>query len=185
VSISTPLSTDKESKLLLDEERKVGSVGWATYTRYSRNIDSNSLIILIFVFLVGSQVMTSGNSLFLGFWSGNQINGFSNGQYMAVYAGSFATTWFELSLMDLGLGAAIAVLTVNILWCGSTTLTQEKWAATYTMVVAGVRASYQMFNGAWDRVMRSPTSWHDRTPVSPHYQGTIFLLYSSDTCVDG
>jgi hypothetical protein len=36
------------------------------------------------------------------------------------------------------------------------------------MILAGIRASFQMFNGAWDKVMRSPTGWHDRTPVSLH-----------------
>ena len=34
------------------------------------------------------------------------------------------------------------------------------------MIVAGIRASFHLFNGAWMHVMRSPTSWHDRTPVS-------------------
>lgn len=28
-----------------------------------------------------------GNNLFLGFWTGGTIDGFSQGQYMAVYAG--------------------------------------------------------------------------------------------------
>ena len=36
------------------------------------------------------------------------------------------------------------------------------------MIVAGNRASFKMFNDAWSRVMRSPTSWHDRTPVSDY-----------------
>jgi ATP-binding cassette subfamily C (CFTR/MRP) protein 1 len=47
------------------------------------------------------------------------------------------------------------------------------------MIIAGNRASFAMFLDAWSRVMRSPTSWHDRTPVSdqlseihPHAQWT-------------
>ena len=42
----------------------------------------------------------------------------------------------------------------------------KKWAAMYTMILAGIRASLSLFNGAWRHVMRSPTGWHDRTPVS-------------------
>lgn len=38
------------------------------------------------------------------------------------------------------------------------------------MILAGNRASFRMFNEAWLRVMRSPTSWHDRTPVSSGLQ---------------
>jgi len=33
------------------------------------------------------------------------------------------------------------------------------------MRLAGLRASFYLFDGAWSRVMRSPTVWHDRTPV--------------------
>jgi hypothetical protein len=42
---------------------------------------------LFFACLIGTQVASVGNTLFLGYWSGNEINGFSEGQYMAIYAG--------------------------------------------------------------------------------------------------
>ena len=41
----------------------------------------------------------------------------------------------------------------------------SQWLASYTMILAGIRASFAMFNGAWKGVMRSPVGWHDRTPV--------------------
>ena len=41
-----------------------------------------------------------------------------------------------------------------------------QWSASYTMILAGIRASFALFDGAWKAVMRSPTGWHDRTPVS-------------------
>ena len=43
-----------------------------------------------------------------------------------------------------------------------------QWAGPYIMALTGIRASFRLFNGAWIRVMRSPTGWHDRTPVGPH-----------------
>ncbi|WRT70501.1 uncharacterized protein IL334_007499 [Kwoniella shivajii] len=38
------------------------------------------------------------------------------------------------------------------------------WAASYTMFVAGLKASYRLFEEAWDHVMRAPVRWHDHTP---------------------
>ena len=34
------------------------------------------------------------------------------------------------------------------------------------MILAGISASFHLFNYAWSGVIRSPVSWHDRTPVS-------------------
>jgi len=34
------------------------------------------------------------------------------------------------------------------------------------MILAGIQASFHLFNYAWTGVIRSPVSWHDRTPVS-------------------
>nr|XP_019043406.1 hypothetical protein I302_07983 [Kwoniella bestiolae CBS 10118]OCF22336.1 hypothetical protein I302_07983 [Kwoniella bestiolae CBS 10118] len=59
----------------------------------------------------------------------------SQGAYMGIYA---------------GLGISVALFT-----CG----------ATYSIFLAGTKASCRMFNQAWQGVMRSPTSWHDRTPT--------------------
>ena len=45
----------------------------------------------------------------------------------------------------------------------------------FTMILAGIRASLSLFNGAWRHVMRSPTQWHDRTPT-----GRIISRLSKD-----
>lgn len=42
----------------------------------------------------------------------------------------------------------------------------HQWISSYIMIIAGNRASFRMFEDAWERVMRSPSGWHDRTPVS-------------------
>jgi ATP-binding cassette subfamily C (CFTR/MRP) protein 1 len=38
------------------------------------------------------------------------------------------------------------------------------------MILAGISASFHLFNYAWSGVIRSPVSWHDRTPVSLCYR---------------
>ncbi|WVQ96140.1 hypothetical protein IAU59_003242 [Kwoniella sp. CBS 9459] len=133
------------AKLIIDEERAEGVVGLRVYLDYVRAIGTVIFPILCAVFLVSAQVATVLNALFLGFWSGNEFENLSQGAYMGIYG---------------GLGAAMAILS---------------WAATYGVFLAGIRASFRMFNLAWTGVMRSPTSWHDRTPT-----GRIISRLSKD-----
>jgi ATP-binding cassette subfamily C (CFTR/MRP) protein 1 len=74
-------------KLLLDEERELGAVSWRVYAKYGKAMGSWPWIGLIGTFLVLTQAANVGNSLFLGFWSGSEINGFGQGDYMGIYAG--------------------------------------------------------------------------------------------------
>lgn len=74
-------------KLLLDEEREVGAVSWRVYAKYGKAMGSWSWVGLCAVLLCFTQAANVGNSLFLGFWSGGEIEGFSQGDYMAIYAG--------------------------------------------------------------------------------------------------
>jgi ATP-binding cassette subfamily C (CFTR/MRP) protein 1 len=62
---------------------------------------------------------------------------------------------------------ASAIFTVSRISVGSSVGIAEwyQWSASYTMILAGIRASFALFDGAWKAVMRSPTGWHDRTPV--------------------
>ncbi|WVF68600.1 hypothetical protein IAT40_003369 [Kwoniella sp. CBS 6097] len=122
------------AKLIVDEERAEGVVGFKVYLSYLQAIGSVVLPILCAVLLVSAQAATIFNALFLGFWSSDEFQGLSQGAYMGIYG---------------GLGAAMALL---------------NWAATYGVFLSGIRASFRMFNLAWTGVMRSPTSWHDRTP---------------------
>jgi hypothetical protein len=61
---------------------------------------------------VGSQAAQVGNTLMLGFWSGDEIAGFSMGEYMAVYAGTSIHGWEDL-LSPPAFGVAIAILVVR------------------------------------------------------------------------
>ncbi|KAK4686687.1 hypothetical protein P7C73_g3435, partial [Tremellales sp. Uapishka_1] len=132
-------------KLILDEERETGAVSWRVYGNYAKAMGSWPAVCLCFTFLILTQAATVGNTLFLGFWSGDEIAGFSQGAYMGVYA---------------ALGVIVAVFT---------------WLASYSLVLAGLRASFSLFAGAWKGVLRSPTGWHDRTPT-----GRIISRLSKD-----
>ena len=79
--------TVKAGKLIMDEERNFGSIKWSTYNKYCLAIGSWWYVVGFLSILVLGQAAQVGNSLFLGYWSANSIGGFSQGQYMAVYAG--------------------------------------------------------------------------------------------------
>ncbi|ORY22828.1 ABC transporter type 1, transmembrane domain-containing protein [Naematelia encephala] len=132
-------------KLLLDEERETGAVSWRVYGEYAKATGSLWKLVMCGVLLCLVQVATVGNSLFLGYWSGSEISGFTQGEYMAVYA---------------CLGVASAIFS---------------FGASYSLILAGIRASFKLFNGAWHAVMRSPVGWHDRTPT-----GRIISRLSKD-----
>jgi ATP-binding cassette, subfamily C (CFTR/MRP), member 1 len=94
------------SALIQSEERLTGSVPWVTYIKYFRFAGTVLWIPAIIILVLLSQaasgeftgrghVRTSnnlpylfsvGNNLFLGFWTSHTIHGFSEGNYMAVYA---------------------------------------------------------------------------------------------------
>jgi ATP-binding cassette subfamily C (CFTR/MRP) protein 1 len=77
------------SELEMEEEREVGAVSWGIYGCYLRAMGSWWWVVLIGFSLVAEQGATVGNALFLGFWSQGKIEGFSQGEYMIVYAGEF------------------------------------------------------------------------------------------------
>ncbi|WVW86813.1 hypothetical protein I302_108868 [Kwoniella bestiolae CBS 10118] len=128
-----------------DEERLTGNVTWGTYKAYFKALDSPFYVVVCAVCLLLTQASAIGNSLFLGYWTGSTINGFTQGQYMGVYG---------------GLGAAQALF---------------NFATVFAIALAAMRASFNMFNGGWAAVMRSPTTWHDRTPT-----GRIISRLSKD-----
>ena len=79
----------KGGKLILDEERLTGAVSWKTCMSYLRAVDSWWMVAFYAAVQIGSQAAQVGNTLMLGYWSGEEIAGFSMGEYMAVYAGQY------------------------------------------------------------------------------------------------
>ncbi|KAL8287275.1 hypothetical protein RQP46_003727 [Phenoliferia psychrophenolica] len=123
------------AKLMQDEERETGSISWSVYTHYFRSMGTIWWGPILFALYGMAQICTVGNSIFLGFWSAQSITGFSQGDYMAIYA---------------GFGVASGLFT---------------FAGTFAMYLRGIAASYALFNEALGGVMRSKISWFDTTPT--------------------
>ncbi|KAG5635613.1 hypothetical protein H0H81_010631 [Sphagnurus paluster] len=124
-----------EEVLMQAEERNTGAVSWDVYKKYMRYAGGTfwaPIILVLLVLYEGSQV---GNNLFLGFWTGNTIKGFTQGKYMAVYA---------------GLGAAQALFSFLL-------------SLAFSLI--GLVASLRLFKAALNGVLRSPVSFFDTTPM--------------------
>jgi ABC-type multidrug transport system ATPase subunit len=76
----------ERTALMQTEERNTGAVTWNTYASYLRYAGSLVWGPTILGLLLLSQAAAVGNNLFLGFWTDEQIKGFTQGDYMAVYA---------------------------------------------------------------------------------------------------
>lgn len=122
-------------KLIMDEERNTGGVSWRIYMAYGRVMSKEWWFSISILALILGQASSVLNTLFLGFWSGQSISGFQQGQYMGLYA-------------SVGAASALGAL-----------------IASYTMFIAGIRASFIMFDSGLKSVLRSPISFHDATPV--------------------
>ena len=88
-------------KLLLDEERELGAVSWRVYAKYAKAMGSWKWVGLCAGLLCCTQAATVGNSLFLGFWSGSEIEGFAQGDYMAIYAGQSTPSHTHIPPLNL------------------------------------------------------------------------------------
>ncbi|ODO07994.1 hypothetical protein I350_03577 [Cryptococcus amylolentus CBS 6273] len=139
-------ATPENPKLVLEEEKAQGFIGWEVYRRYAQAIRPWPFPLLILAFLLLSQAATVYNTVFLGFWSEDKYDGLTQGRYMSIYG---------------GLGAMMALFSLG---------------AIFTTLLAGIGASYTLFNRAWSGVIRSSSSWHDRTPT-----GRIINRLSKDT----
>ncbi|OBZ77828.1 Oligomycin resistance ATP-dependent permease YOR1 [Grifola frondosa] len=125
----------EQVKLMQTEERVTGSVSYAVYTKYLRfagGILWAPFIVLLLVLSQGAQV---ANNLFLGFWTAESISGFTQGDYMGVYA---------------ALGVSSGVFSFLL---------------SFTFSLASLAAGLRMFKAALMAVLRSPVSFFDTTPL--------------------
>lgn len=72
--------------VLMDEERETGDISWHIYGTYLRAMGAWWWALVILALLLLDQGATVGNSLFLGYWSSSAIKGFTEADYMAIYA---------------------------------------------------------------------------------------------------
>ncbi|KAF7297335.1 Multidrug resistance-associated ABC transporter protein [Mycena indigotica] len=125
----------EQAALMQTEERNTGAVSWATYGQYLKyggGLTWAPLILGLLTLSQGAQVL---NTLWLGFWTGGTISGFTQGQYIAVYA---------------GMGAAMGVFSFLL---------------SFAFALVSLMASLRLFKAALAHVLRSPTSFFDTTPM--------------------
>ncbi|KAJ7607493.1 multidrug resistance-associated ABC transporter [Roridomyces roridus] len=124
-----------QAALMQKEERVTGAVSaetYAKYLQYAGGIVWAPVILLLLTMAQGAQV---SNNLFLGFWTARSIHGFTQGDYMVVYAAlGFAQTFFS-------------------------------FLNSFIFALVGLYASLSLFKAALTHVLRSPTSFFDTTPM--------------------
>ncbi|KAI3614331.1 abc transporter [Moniliophthora roreri] len=128
-------SNQVRDALMQAEERSTGAVTWSTYSRYLRHAGSVAWAPVVLGLLAVAQAAEVGNNLFLGFWTSRSIEGFRQGDYIALYA---------------SLGAAQAIFTFIVSYC---------------VAIIGINASFSMFRAALSRVLKSPVAFFDTTPM--------------------
>ncbi|KAK7454037.1 hypothetical protein VKT23_011548 [Stygiomarasmius scandens] len=135
VSADDKKTEKKVPALMQQEERNTGAVSWTTYRKYLQFAGGITWGPFILLLLILGQVSQVGNTLFLGFWTGETIPGFQQGQYMGVYA---------------GLGVSQAFF---------------QFLLTFTFAYVNLNASFKLFRTAFMHVLRSPVSFFDTTPM--------------------
>ncbi|KZS90158.1 multidrug resistance-associated ABC transporter [Sistotremastrum niveocremeum HHB9708] len=123
------------SALMSVEERETGAVTSTTYAKYLKAAGGLVWAPIMLVPLALAQAAQVGNNLFLGFWTAESIPGFTQSEYMGVYA---------------ALGVAQALFS---------------FASSFAFSLTGLRASFTLFKGALIGVLRSPISFFDTTPM--------------------
>uniref|UniRef100_A0A8H8CI96 Multidrug resistance-associated ABC transporter n=1 Tax=Psilocybe cubensis TaxID=181762 RepID=A0A8H8CI96_PSICU len=136
------IKDDVDDALMQAEERNTGAVSWEVWKKYLEMAGGLYWVPIIFGLLFLSQANNVATSLFLGFWTGDTIHHFTQGDYMAVYG---------------SLGASGAVLTFLLTWA---------------FIISGLIASLNLYKLALARVIHSPVSFFDTTPM-----GTIGLVF--------
>ncbi|RDB25946.1 Multidrug resistance-associated protein 1 [Hypsizygus marmoreus] len=134
-SLDEKAKKEAEAALMQAEERNTGAVSWEVYKKYLRFAGGVVWAPIILGLLIANEGATVGNNLFLGFWTAQSIKGFSQGEYMAVYA---------------GFGAAQAVISFIL---------------SFAFAYMSLFASLSLFKASLTSVLRSPISFFDTTPI--------------------
>lgn len=137
--MSTVLREDKKDGpadvLMQAEERNIGAVTWSTYITYFRYAGGIIWVPIIIFCLVSYQGAQVANNIFLGLWTAESIEGFTQADYMGTYA---------------ALGAASALFALLL---------------SFTLTLASLTAGFRMSMKALRAVMHSPVSFFDTTPL--------------------
>ncbi|KAG8877682.1 hypothetical protein FRB98_006588 [Tulasnella sp. 332] len=126
---------EENAGMMQEEERNTGAVAFVVYQNYLRSAGGLIWAPVILALLTLTEAANVSTNLFLGYWTGQTISGFTQGQYMAVYA---------------GIGTAQALFS---------------FIAAAAISLAGLQAGLAMFAQAFWSVMHSPVSFFDTSPL--------------------
>lgn len=130
-------TTKKEGQtFMLDEDRETGHIPLSTYLFWLRNMGSPMVVLSVFAAYLLSQGAQVTHTLWLGFWQSSRYPGLSQEAYQGIYAG-------------------IAVFYALV-----------SFASNAAFIGTNIRGSFRICVRAVQRIMGSPTSFLDRTPVS-------------------
>ncbi|CCM00202.1 uncharacterized protein FIBRA_02230 [Fibroporia radiculosa] len=121
--------------LMQAEERLTGAVSLKVYDNYLRAAGGLWWILVLFINVVVYQGSQVANNLVLGWWTSESISGFTQGDYMALYAA-------------LGVGSGVGAFLLSM-------------SFTVATLIAGLR----LFKDALNSVLHSPVSFFDTTPM--------------------
>ncbi|MBE3045735.1 hypothetical protein IMZ48_24955 [Candidatus Bathyarchaeota archaeon] len=124
----------KGRALMQQEERGLASVPWSVYAAYIRASGSMLNVPVVLSALIISQAVNILTGLWLSWWTSDNF-GFSNAQYIGVYAG-------------LGALQVLCMFVFSVL-----------------LSVFATRASKRMLYDAVTTVLRAPMSFFDTTPL--------------------
>ncbi|KAG8848280.1 hypothetical protein FRB96_001253 [Tulasnella sp. 330] len=126
---------EENAGMMQEEERNTGAVAFVVYQNYLRSAGGLIWAPVILALLTLTEAANVSTNLFLGYWTGQTISDFTQGQYMAVYA---------------GIGTAQALFS---------------FIAAAAISLAGLQAGLAMFAQAFWSVMHSPVSFFDTSPL--------------------
>ncbi|KAJ3898403.1 multidrug resistance-associated ABC transporter [Lentinula edodes] len=145
-NLDTPTKRELDIRKLVDdpliqaEERNIGAVTGATYKQYFAFSGGFGWIPLILGMLTMMQSCQVASTLLLGFWTAESIPGFQENDYIALYA-------------SFGAGQALF-----------------SFLLTCAFGLIGIRSSLNLFVTVLKKVLQSPVSFFDTTPI-----GTVFI----------
>ncbi|KAJ3847227.1 multidrug resistance-associated ABC transporter [Lentinula lateritia] len=150
-NLDTPTKRELDIRKLVDdpliqaEERNIGAVTGATYKQYFAFSGGFGWIPLILGMLTIMQSCQVASTLLLGFWTAESIPGFQENDYIALYA-------------SFGAGQALF-----------------SFLLTCAFGLIGIRSSLNLFATVLKKVLQSPVSFFDTTPI-----GRILSRLSKD-----
>ncbi|KAI9138247.1 P-loop containing nucleoside triphosphate hydrolase protein [Paraphysoderma sedebokerense] len=136
---------NKPAQLMTAEERAVGAVAASVYFTYFKSMGGLAVIFGLLSVLVSTQLARVGNDLWLSWWTANVFKSLTLSQYMGIYV-----------------AFGIAQAAFNVVYGISTAF-------------AGIQAAKNLHISAITRVLYSPMSFFDTTPL-----GRIINRFSKD-----